>query len=489
MSKKEDEERPTCRRCINAGYECEGYPSGLRIVFDKSSSQPGDEEDTTLEAPGSRSSGSSGSGELSPAGDYQGILVRQQSLQGLSLPAQLDFSSLHGNIYHSYLVENFLKHIQIGRGCFLPAWENRSLTTADSVGALAAAFYGRVQHQQRVSQEGAVLYGQALAKLAQDLNNNDTVWSVSTLLSVIALAIYETTQFKFQSIFLIMDRSLLPPKSTDGFTMPEAARAIANSKRTFLEEREWRTIPWAADPSQKSRLDHLIDIFCVIPGLLEKQKALGFSPWQSGSAISAFTKRHGTQINKRFDEVEAQLHVLQVWKQSWNAANPSAAQSSPPSSYLLTSRDDLPYELFGSPLNFPDALRANEYTVYNTNLFLLLGLAHHYQLADPSRKLSTDFLKSLLPLSPENPHPNARASMVIKTRRQAAINVCRAVPYHLLFEVNGFSGAYLLMFPLNVVLRQFQPGSGEANWIRRVLDRIRDKWGFESGSRWLDRED
>ena len=147
----------------------------------------------------------------------------------------------------------------------------------------------------------------------------------------------------------------------------------------------------------------------------------------------------------------------------------------------------MPYGLFGSPLSFPDTIRATEYTVYNTNVFLLLGLLHHYQLADPSRKVSTDFLKALLPLSPQNPHPTARASLIMKTRRQAAITICRAVPYHLSFEASGFSGAYLLMFPLHVTLRLFPPGSEEADWIRRVLERIRDKWGFETGSRWLDR--
>lgn len=125
--------------------------------------------------------------------DYQGILVRQQHLQGPSLPAELDFPSFQDNVYHTYLVENFLKHIQIGRGSFVSAWESRSSTTEHSVGALAAAFYGRVQHQQRVSQQGAVLYGQALAKLAHDLNSNDTVWSVSVLLSIIALAVYEVS--------------------------------------------------------------------------------------------------------------------------------------------------------------------------------------------------------------------------------------------------------------------------------------------------------
>lgn len=214
---------------------------------------------------------------------------------------------------------------------------------------------------------------------------------------------------------------------------------------------------------------------------------MGFSPWQSSNAVSSFAKRFGGQINDRLDEVEAQLHVLQAWKKEWDTANPTAAQPSPPSSYLLTSPDDLPYELFGSPLNFPDTLCANEFTVYNTNLFLLLSLVHHYQLAAPNRKLSTEFLKSLLPLAPENPHPVPRANLVVKTRRQAAINVCRAVPYHLLFEANGFSGAYLLMFPLNVMLRLFQSGSDEASWIRLILGRIRDKWGFETGSRWLER--
>ena len=198
-----DEEQPSCRRCANAGYECEGYPSGLRFVFDKASAQPKEENSATGSKPcRSRING------LSPAGDYQGILVRQR-LQGLSLAAASDTSSSRGSIYHSYLVENFLKHIQIGQGSFTSAWDSRSPTTEDSVGALAAAFYGRVQHQQRISQQGAVLYGQALTKLAQDLNNNETIWSVSVLLSVIALAFYE--------VRLSFPRNIIPPST---FALP-----------------------------------------------------------------------------------------------------------------------------------------------------------------------------------------------------------------------------------------------------------------------------
>ncbi|KAG9501741.1 hypothetical protein J7337_007432 [Fusarium musae] len=45
--------------------------------------------------------------------------------------------------------------------------------------------------------------------------------------------------------------------------------AMANRKRTFLEQDEWKHIPWALQPMSKTIGDYLQDILCDIPGMME----------------------------------------------------------------------------------------------------------------------------------------------------------------------------------------------------------------------------
>ena len=51
--------------------------------------------------------------------------------------------------------------------------------------------------------------------------------------------------------------------------MFQSIGAMVKRKRTFLEQDEWKHIPWALQPMSKTIGDFLQDILCDIPGMME----------------------------------------------------------------------------------------------------------------------------------------------------------------------------------------------------------------------------
>ena len=264
-------------------------------------------------------------------------------------------------------------------------------------------------------------------------------------------------------------------------------------------------------PDQKSSSNFLVDIFCTLPGLIEDRKHLKIARIASfatsapstdlkASKVSSFaippsatdlalaprsSQDYQSLVTALHEQLFKQLRVLQEWKESWDEANPSAVSSLDHASFASSSYK-LPSELFGSALDFPDLLRAKEYTLYNTILFSLLSILFETKYAWLSPNTTSDDV----PSPPPTVYVSREQSVEIPDdlalqRCQAAVDICRAVPYHLLFEKHGCGGAYLLMFPLMIAQQHFTPPwtempTSEAQWIKGVLRHIADGWGLGS---------
>ena len=387
---------------------------------------------------------------------------------------ELNFSAFQEPICVTYLVQN----------CLLPPpWVvvNASGVAKDSVNALALALYGKVHHHPKIIQQGTDCYGKALRKLAQDLNDQKAMWSSSVLLSCDLLARYEMITSMGSKNWIQHAggverlhelRGSRRYRSLEERHIFEAARpiivikAITNYKRTFLDQEAWLTLPWAQDLDQKSSMNHLIDIFCIIPGLLEDSKSLHFSTsfvWDFTSLISQDPR--SIDLRQRTQQCYIKL---KEWKENWDKTYPSAVQ---PVNMSFFPPSDLkfPIEIFEYAINFPNLLRANEYQIYNTLLFFLYSI----MLSVP-----------LSPLDAQTTSPSV--SDLLGQRWDAASNLCRAVPYELMCEKHGCVGAYLLYFPLLTALKHFGPNSPEGNWIKQMLTEFRKKWGLEGGENsWL----
>ena len=254
-----------------------------------------------------------------------------------------------------------------------------------------------------------------------------------------------------------------------------------------------------------------MDIFCTLPGLTEDRKHLKIARIASfatsapstdlkASKVCSFAippsatdhalaprSPHDYQcrITTLHERLSKQLGVLQEWKMLWDEVNRSAVSSIEHATLAFLSFE-LPFEMFGSALDFPDLPRAKEYNLYNTILFSLLSILFEIEWGWLSSNTSSDASPSPLPKVYVSREQSAKIpdDLVVK-RRQAALDICRAVPYHLLFEKHGCGGAYLLMFPLMIAQQHFTPPwtgtpTSEAHWIQAVLKHIADAWGLGS---------
>ena len=85
-----------------------------------------------------------------------------------------------------------------------------------------------------------------------------------------------------------------------------------------------------------------------------------------------------------------------------------------------------------------------------------------------------------------SPRP-ALASQISDQLITAATEICRAVPYHLQFDAHAYSGAYVLCFPLNILLGINGVKSEEGLWIAGVLGEIAANWGIAAAGAQLAR--
>ena len=409
----------------------------------------------------------------------------------LLLPFELSLAAFQEPICVTFLVQNFLGHLDTGNKSLMPAWDvnNVSGTARDSIHALALAFYGKAHHEENIVHQGAECYGKALLKLAHDLDDNKARRSSSVLLSSILLARYElvaSTGSKgwiqhaggVERLFEV--RGPWSHQSIEERHIFEAARpiivikAITDEKRTFLDQQEWLTLPWAQNPGQKSPMNYLIDIFCIIPGLLEDCKTLNPNRsfiWDNSPATSPSMDSAESQdprlANLR-QRVQECYTKLEQWKEKWSKDFPSAVKSTKDMSEFPRLEPKFPIKIFQHAITFTDFLRANEYQLYNTVVFFLSSL-----------------MLSLPSSSPNDYTALPSVSDLLGQRWEAAYDICRAVPYDLKFEEHGCGGAYLLLFPLLTNLRLFGADSEEGKWIKQVLEGIRVKWGLEGERKYM----
>lgn len=524
-----DQGQPTCLNCSNLGLLCEGY-RGLPITFDQhvqrlnqinGTQGPtlGQEEaeaegfvmvdryPTSLTESPSRNISHSNHNGIAPVitrpprgrprrslqvarRSTNGITRRNTSIQEPRVPVELNLSAFQVPLCVTFLVQNFLGHLDTGRKSLLPAWDvdKVSGTARESVYALALAFFGKAHHQKNIEFQGMECYVKALGKLRDDLKNTDAMWSSSVLLSSMLLARYELVVSKSSEGWirhaggveaLFEQRGPWRHQSLEERHIFEAARpiivikAITDCKRTFLDQEAWLTLPWAQDPGQKSTMNHLIDIFCIIPGLLQDSRSLhpGNSiKWDFTTPTSPLidsAERQDPRLVDLRQRTQACYAKLQQWKEEWDRSYPSAVQ---PVNMSKFPPSDLrfPIDIFEHAITFPNFLRANEFQLYNTVVFFLSSL----MLSVPS-----------LPSDDRTTSPSTFD--LLGQRWDAAYDICRAVPYDLMFEKHGCGGAYLLLFPLLTNLRLFGADSPEGRWIKQVLKGIQDKWGLEGERKYM----
>ena len=241
--------------------------------------------------------------------------------------------------------------------------------------------------------------------------------------------------------------------------------------------------------STKHHLSGLFDILSVAPGLFEDLARLKIATSLAttrdpslhlASPVDADEEKRSLQ-----GKVDKTVSSLNQWYQNWSSANQDALQTiSSPHQFSATK---IPYSvpLFGLPLLFPSLLQANEYTMYNATLFVLLTITNQLSLS-PSipfghRVESRD--RGQTPTS--SMAADAAPTDIYNRRRQVALEICKAVPYHLQFDLHAYSGAFLLCLPLNILFGICGSKTEDGQWVARVLTDIASNWGIMAGNSWL----
>src|ERR1700722_9522731 len=125
--------------------------------------------------------------------------------------------------------------------------------------------------------------------------------------------------------------------------------------RTFLEQVEWLTEPWAAcGEMNKSAQNRLIDILVHIPGFLQDQAALEHAP----------SRRFQLDLIQR---IEYQIAKAHNWRWQWEEMNPQVVWEVEPE--LLPADQVLTqHRPIRKVLQFSSFSKATELCLYNAVL-------------------------------------------------------------------------------------------------------------------------
>ena len=207
--------------------------------------------------------------------------------------------------------------------------------------------------------------------------------------------------------------------------------SLSVSKRTFLSQLAWKTIPWCTHSQSKCHMHSLLDILADLPGLKEE------------------FNHESDSFNLEEKSLTIYSNLLH-WRRAWDRV---------PEGVITTAlgKDSIPLEFaaFGPALNFTSLMAANCVCIYDATLIqtvelLSLSLSRQQNCGLPATKVS---------------HYNQALSV----SNAAAIEICRSVA----FQISGttsMSGQFLVLFPLRMAWKALGGSlSIEGQWIEQVL--------------------
>ncbi|KAL6791008.1 hypothetical protein J3E68DRAFT_443281 [Trichoderma sp. SZMC 28012] len=237
---------------------------------------------------------------------------------------------------------------------------------------------------------------------------------------------------------------------------------LVRNQRCFLEEDAWKVVPWSNDPTSKTTMDYLLDIFCHLPGVVEDMKALR-------ATTSATEELSVSYIILGF-QIMALVRRLISWRIKWEEDHSNT--------YFNVGWDILKQlgvvyldsYPFPTAIFFSEPVRATELCMYNALLVLLQQLwkqlPDYVGLTSPFDEVNSSWPQPSIFLAPGN-----------GSAEEVVGEICKLV-YSQFLSHPGKSGALHVMFPLQVAQRSISSESLEAQWLGKVVCHIADDYGF-----------
>ncbi|EHK24039.1 uncharacterized protein TRIVIDRAFT_148032 [Trichoderma virens Gv29-8] len=176
--------------------------------------------------------------------------------------------------------------------------EQRDELGYDSLRALAYGIFGRDHQVEVLQQKGERIYGTILQKLQSRL----------------------ITASKPELAALIKPISIMGSYAL--------ANALVQRHGTFLEQDQWKTVPWSSSLETKTNTNKLLDIISGLPGIIQKtDKVLNErSQWVAGDS-GIVREETPTTVSDLQDQLESLFLDLIAWRYHWSLDNFPTAQN------------------------------------------------------------------------------------------------------------------------------------------------------------------
>lgn len=164
--------------------------------------------------------------------------------------------------------------------------------------------------------------------------------------------------------------------------------------------------------------------------------------------------------------VYATLEAVYAWRWEWEQRFPNATYLISPKDLDAEVTSGLPHSPFQSIIWFSNAYRATELITYNC---IRLIATKALEVSGISIDIPLSEVNSTDPLMPMQ-----------GTRHDVAVETCRMMNYQL-HVLRRSSGAFMLIFPLNVSYVHLEGDNGAKTWLEGVMAVVADTHGFEIG--------
>ncbi|KAJ5281847.1 hypothetical protein N7478_007219 [Penicillium angulare] len=471
-----DEGKPKCARCHKAGKICEGYTQFVEFHDETTRIAGKDFQIQTSNSPGFTGSPQS----ITSQPGVQTTFITEYPF----FPVKADPGWDEHSIFTTYLVDRLFTwqkpQAQYSSFSWMPVLvgrtENEGLLAYTSLRALATSFFAKVHGEPSIMHKGTAFYSRALRVLQDQLQDSELVFDDDVLLSVFCLSVYELIMFTDLSAWINHHKGLArltalrgPYRHQTGVghaLLPRLRSTISiawiiQRKHCFLENPEWKTIPWAISGLEsRMPLEKLHDYLVDCPGILEDLDRLrawgpnvpGKAEFQANFAMRAHLLLEG----------------LYSWRWRWQEDFPDAT-------YLISTATLDPAVALYLPSSCPfktliwfhDDHRATELIIYNAAQLIITAALDEagVEIKIPATPYLSD---PLLPMQGR--------------RYDIAVEICRMASFHLQKARNSM-GAFMILFPLNSALRHLDDRGGVKKWLLKLLQAMADMHGFEVGTR------
>ncbi|KAH7151228.1 hypothetical protein DER46DRAFT_629062 [Fusarium sp. MPI-SDFR-AT-0072] len=444
-----DEQRPTCERCNKGFHPCK-YDENLVFVnhlHDAAKTvRPHDPEPQSPNA-----------------------LLRREDFK--QIPVTIDLHGFKNEVVISFFVSNL----------FVLGDSTASMSGL----CVAEAFFSSMHGIPEMKVHASMLYGRAVKRLKADLGRRtemSTSLPHTTIWSALFLGVYEMISSDSMSNWLQHCHGvavLTEMAGPYGFQVDAAKPilqinrsfisigAMANRKRTFLEQDEWKHIPWALQPMSKTIGDFLQDILCEIPGMMEDVDNL-FGP--RSCPVSA---------NFMSQKLQASFERLNSLRISWNFMHPHSCWRQK----MMRESSELYHDTLKQFLCFSVLERAIDFVYFNTTHLILHSILGQL-ISLPNSCCVFD-----AGMSPDENHFQEALNLVLwnhDNRYRNALAICQCVEYMLQNE-GGASGAFNLLFPLKVAYNHLSGSPIMQKWVAGVMEKISTTKGLFIGAQILEK--